>query len=169
MTYDLSFLSLSFASPMPPDVREVNRPPITRTLTRSLSHITHFPNPKVFPSSRTTTSTTMASVNGTASTGANGSQIQPDSAPDLSTISASQPAEENTPLLPGKERYSIFSPAQKTFIIFTAAFASTFSPFSSNIYYPAINSIAKDLHVNAAMINLTITAYMVRYPLLLSH
>jgi hypothetical protein len=68
--------------------------------------------------------------------------------------------EESTPLLP-RDKYSSFSTAQKTFIIFTAAFASTFSPFSSNIYYPAINSIARDLHVTPAMMNLTITAYMV--------
>lgn len=67
---------------------------------------------------------------------------------------------ESTPLLP-REKYSSFSTAQKTFIIFTAAFASTFSPFSSNIYYPAINSIARDLHVTGAMMNLTITVYMV--------
>lgn len=71
-------------------------------------------------------------------------------------------AEETTPLLPqNTEQYSSFSTAQKTFIIFTAAFASTFSPFSANIYYPAINSIAQDLHVTAAMMNFTITAYMV--------
>jgi hypothetical protein len=70
--------------------------------------------------------------------------------------------EESTPLLPQhREKYSSFSTAQKTFIVFTAAFASTFSPFSSNIYYPAINSIAHDLHVTASMMNLTITAYMV--------
>ncbi len=70
--------------------------------------------------------------------------------------------EESTPLLPQPtETYSSFSAAQKAFIIFTAAFASTFSPFSSNIYYPAINSIARDLHVTPSMMNFTITAYMV--------
>ena len=69
--------------------------------------------------------------------------------------------EESTPLLPQYgEKYSCFSVAQKTFIIFTAAFASTFSPFSSNIYYPAMNSIAHDLRVTSSMMNLTITAYM---------
>ncbi|THW77364.1 citrate synthase, partial [Aureobasidium pullulans] len=60
-----------------------------------------------------------------------------------------------------KERYSSFKTGQKTLIVFVAAFASTFSPLSSNIYYPAINSIAHDLKVTPAMMNLTITAYMV--------
>jgi hypothetical protein len=71
-------------------------------------------------------------------------------------------SEESTPLLDQqKDQYSSFSVAQKTFIIFTAAFASTFSPFSANIYFPAMNSIAQDLHVTPAMMSYTITAYMV--------
>ncbi|OKL57051.1 hypothetical protein UA08_07374 [Talaromyces atroroseus] len=69
---------------------------------------------------------------------------------------------ERTPLLRrSPEKYSQFTGRQKLFIVLIAAFASTFSPFSSNIYYPAINSIARDLNVNAEMMNLTITAYMV--------
>lgn len=46
-------------------------------------------------------------------------------------------------------------------IILTAALASTFSSFSANIYYPALNSIASDLHVSASLINVTIMTYMV--------
>jgi MFS family permease len=44
--------------------------------------------------------------------------------------------------------------------------ASSFSPFSANIYYPSLNSIAADLHVSSSQINLTITTYMV-FPSLL--
>lgn len=78
------------------------------------------------------------------------------------TTGTVQPAEESTPLLQKPvESYSSFSTTQKSFIIFTAAFASTFSPLSSNIYYPVINSIARDLGVTATMMNLTITIYMV--------
>ncbi|KAB8219807.1 citrate synthase-like protein [Aspergillus novoparasiticus] len=71
---------------------------------------------------------------------------------------------EITPLLqshPGKERYSVFSIRQKRLIILTAAIASTFSPISANIYYPALNSIAADLGETSSKINITITTYMI--------
>lgn len=74
---------------------------------------------------------------------------------------------ETTPLLPGEReqeqpgKYSVFTNSQKHWIILTAALASSFSPFSANIYYPALNSIAEDLGVSKAQINLTITTYMV--------
>lgn len=78
---------------------------------------------------------------------------------DWETVSA-----ETTPLLPTSctERYSVFSKPQKQLIILAAAVASAFSPLSANIYYPALNSIAKELHVSPSQINLTITTYMVR-------
>nr|ASK38713.1 major facilitator superfamily transporter [Paecilomyces divaricatus] len=70
--------------------------------------------------------------------------------------------DEATALLaPPQPPYSVFSPVQKKLIVFTAALASTFSPLSSNIYYPAINSIADELKISPGMVNLTITAYMV--------
>lgn len=70
---------------------------------------------------------------------------------------------EETPLLhpPTTEPYSVFTSTQKSLIILTAALASSFSPLSANIYYPALNSIAKDLRVSPSQINLTITTYMV--------
>lgn len=70
---------------------------------------------------------------------------------------------EETPLLrpPTTEPYSVFTSTQKRLIILTAALASSFSPLSANIYYPALNSIAKDLGVSPSQINLTITTYMV--------
>jgi citrate synthase len=71
-------------------------------------------------------------------------------------------ATETTPLLPFKQRlYSIFTPSQKRLLILTAAVASSFSPLSANIYYPALNALATDLHVSSAQISLTITTYMV--------
>lgn len=71
---------------------------------------------------------------------------------------------ETTPLLPtsSPESYSAFSKTQKRLVILAAALASAFSPLSANIYYPALNSIAKELHVSPSEINLTITTYMVR-------
>ncbi|OOF91576.1 hypothetical protein ASPCADRAFT_399934 [Aspergillus carbonarius ITEM 5010] len=71
------------------------------------------------------------------------------------------PASETSPLLGERsEPYSIFTTAQKRLIILTAALASSFSPLSANIYYPALNSIAADLGVSSSQINLTITTYM---------
>ncbi|OJJ69579.1 hypothetical protein ASPBRDRAFT_130876 [Aspergillus brasiliensis CBS 101740] len=84
-----------------------------------------------------------------------------------SLMATSQPATEGTPLLseqpakkPAKKPYSVFTAGQKRLIILTAALASSFSPLSANIYYPALNSIAADLHVTSTQINLTITTYM---------
>ncbi|KAH8799352.1 putative MFS efflux transporter [Xylogone sp. PMI_703] len=96
-------------------------------------------------------------VSGSYGTVTKGIAYQP-----LSEVAGTVQPEDSTPLLPPQsDEYSSFSTAQKTFIIFTAAFASTFSPLSSNIYYPVINSIAHDLHVTPAMMNFTITAYMI--------
>lgn len=67
----------------------------------------------------------------------------------------------------GKD-YSIFTLWQKRFIVFTATMGAFFSPFTTQIYFPALTSIAKDLHVSNSKINLTMTTYMVRYALLLS-
>jgi hypothetical protein len=64
----------------------------------------------------------------------------------------------------GKD-YSIFGPIEKKFIVFVATMGAFFSPFTTQIYFPALTSIAKDLHVSNSKINLTMTTYMVRYPL----
>ncbi|KAL4805147.1 major facilitator superfamily domain-containing protein [Aspergillus unguis] len=57
--------------------------------------------------------------------------------------------------------YSVFTKAQKRFIVFSASWAGFFSPVSSQIYFPALNSIADDLGVTSALINLTLTSYMI--------
>lgn len=41
--------------------------------------------------------------------------------------------------------YSIFTPRQKAVIITIVSIAATFSSFASNIYFPAIPMIARDL------------------------
>ncbi|KAH1274069.1 hypothetical protein KXW98_005621 [Aspergillus fumigatus] len=74
------------------------------------------------------------------------------------------PATDSTPLLSShaaSQRFSVFTNGQKRLIILAAALASSFSPFSANIYYPSLNSIAADLHVTSSQINLTITTYMI--------
>ena len=69
--------------------------------------------------------------------------------------STTQPPQSDEP------PYTIFSEKQKIFTITVASFAAFISPVSSSIYYPALNSLASDLHVTVSTINLTITAYIV--------
>ncbi|KAK8045007.1 hypothetical protein PG993_005031, partial [Apiospora rasikravindrae] len=57
--------------------------------------------------------------------------------------------------------YSSFTVWQKRWILFLSAFAAMFSPMSSFIFYPAITSIAEDLHTTVSKIDLAITTYMV--------
>lgn len=57
--------------------------------------------------------------------------------------------------------YSVFSKAQKRYVVFTASWAGFFSPLSSQIYFPALNTLAQDLNVSLSLINLTLTSYMV--------
>jgi hypothetical protein len=86
---------------------------------------------------------------------------------DTDAYQGHEPA-ETTPLLTPAVPYSVFSKTQKRLIILTASLTSSFSPLSANIYYPALNSIAKDLRVSPSQINLTITTYMVCYCMMLS-
>ncbi|EED20513.1 florfenicol exporter, putative [Talaromyces stipitatus ATCC 10500] len=57
--------------------------------------------------------------------------------------------------------YSIFSPSMKRYIVIAASCAGFFSPISSQIYFPAMNTLAKDLSVSISLINLTMTSYMI--------
>lgn len=57
--------------------------------------------------------------------------------------------------------YSVFTRGQKWYIVFTASWAGFFSPVSSQIYFPALNTLARDLNVSSSLINLTLTSYMV--------
>lgn len=57
--------------------------------------------------------------------------------------------------------YSAFSPGMKRWIITVVTFTSFISPMTANIYFPALNPIAKDLGVSVTLINLTLTTYMI--------
>ena len=63
--------------------------------------------------------------------------------------------------LPARPHYSVFSKKMKVLIVFMTSLGSLFSPLSSTIYLPALNTIASDLHKTVANINLTVTSYMV--------
>ncbi|KAJ5473925.1 Kynureninase [Penicillium sp. IBT 31633x] len=57
--------------------------------------------------------------------------------------------------------YSVFTVKQRRYIVFMASWAGFFSPVSSQIYFPALNTLARDLHVSNSLINLTLTSYMI--------
>ncbi|KAK3116804.1 hypothetical protein LTR53_002439 [Teratosphaeriaceae sp. CCFEE 6253] len=57
--------------------------------------------------------------------------------------------------------WSTFTPAQKRFIVLMVALAGFFSPLSANIYFPALNTLSTDFHVSPAIMNLTLTSYMI--------
>ena len=57
--------------------------------------------------------------------------------------------------------YSHFTKNQKRLIVFLVAFAATFSPLSSFIFFPAISALSESLHVSIEKINLTVTSYMI--------
>jgi predicted MFS family arabinose efflux permease len=63
--------------------------------------------------------------------------------------------------IPSGPPYSAFSKRKKQFIVFMAAFAGFFSPLTANIYFPALNTLTKELHTSSSLINLTLTTYMI--------
>ncbi|KAF2239730.1 putative multidrug transporter [Viridothelium virens] len=62
---------------------------------------------------------------------------------------------------PSPVPYSIFTRAQKALIVTIISVAATFTAFASNIYFPAIPTIARDLSVTPELLNLTVTSYMI--------
>ncbi|KAI0444287.1 chloramphenicol resistance protein [Xylaria telfairii] len=57
--------------------------------------------------------------------------------------------------------YSVFSPGMKRWIISMNCISAFISPITANIYFPAIPTLAQDLGVGVAQINLTLTTYMI--------
>jgi len=72
-------------------------------------------------------------------------------------VVARAPEQEQSPDTP---LYSIFTRAEKRWIVFLVAYAGLFSPLSSFIYYPALFNLAQDLNITLTMANLSITTYM---------
>ncbi|KAI5868117.1 MFS general substrate transporter [Durotheca rogersii] len=59
-----------------------------------------------------------------------------------------------------EEPYSIFDKRQKALIVTIVSTAATFSGFASNIYFPALPTIARDLDISIELVNLTVTSYL---------
>lgn len=57
--------------------------------------------------------------------------------------------------------YTTFTSRQKAMIVLVATIGGSFSPFTTNIYFPAIDTISRALHVSVSDIGLTITTYMI--------
>ncbi|KAK5168374.1 uncharacterized protein LTR77_006944 [Saxophila tyrrhenica] len=69
-------------------------------------------------------------------------------------------AELEKPTTPN-EVYSTFTHHQKWLLMILVSTAATFSGFASNIYFPALPTIANDLDVSVTLVNLTVTTYMI--------
>jgi len=67
----------------------------------------------------------------------------------------------STPQEPPEPPYSIFPKWQRVTYVYVASLAAFASPVSSSIYYPAMLTLASDLHRSLTEISLTITTYMV--------
>ncbi|KAJ5376267.1 MFS transporter [Penicillium cosmopolitanum] len=57
--------------------------------------------------------------------------------------------------------FSVFTVGQKRAIVATGSLAAFFSPLSSSIYFPALQTISNELGVSISKINLTVTTYLI--------
>ncbi|KAL2193683.1 major facilitator superfamily domain-containing protein [Corynascus similis CBS 632.67] len=64
-------------------------------------------------------------------------------------------------LHPANVPYSVFSRKEKGLLVLIVSAAGFFSSVSSNMYFPALNSLAQEYRVSNTLINLTITVYMI--------
>ncbi|CAG8982345.1 hypothetical protein HYALB_00005347, partial [Hymenoscyphus albidus] len=60
-----------------------------------------------------------------------------------------------------EEQYHIATRKEKWLVIITISVAGLFSGLSSNIYFPLLDAVAKDLGVTLAAVSLTITSYLI--------
>ncbi|OKL60919.1 hypothetical protein UA08_03184 [Talaromyces atroroseus] len=65
------------------------------------------------------------------------------------------------PSTPPEAPFSIFDHRQKWLIVTIISTAATFSGFASNIYFPALPTITKDLNISLELVDLTVTAYLI--------
>ncbi|KAE9393308.1 MFS general substrate transporter [Gymnopus androsaceus JB14] len=83
----------------------------------------------------------------------------------MSSTESAPPTNEilgnETELLNEKPPYSIYTKNEKWFLVLLIAISGLFSPLTSNVYFPAIPTIASAFHKSTELINLTVTMYMV--------
>ncbi|KAK3355729.1 major facilitator superfamily domain-containing protein [Neurospora tetraspora] len=61
---------------------------------------------------------------------------------------------------PPEPPYHVFTKKEKWLVTVIIAVAGLFSPLSSNIYFPALGAIANAVHIDIALVSLTVTIYM---------
>jgi hypothetical protein len=79
---------------------------------------------------------------------------------NINTSSTQPSKSEPAPALPAQTPYSAFTTPQKHLITLLASTAGAFSTLCSYIYYPALVPIASELRVPIALVNLTVTSYL---------
>ncbi|KAL4972609.1 MFS general substrate transporter [Aspergillus desertorum] len=57
--------------------------------------------------------------------------------------------------------FSVFTVSEKRAIVSVGSLAAFFSPLSSSIYFPALDTVSKALGVSTTKVNLTVTTYLV--------
>lgn len=57
--------------------------------------------------------------------------------------------------------YHIYTRAQKRYVVILVSAAALFSPLSSNIYFPVLNTIANDLNTSTSNVNFSVTIYLI--------
>jgi MFS family permease len=107
-----------------------------------------------------------ARVDPTAESGGHQSSLAASTSSDLTAIeerNAESDARdlEELATVPSEPLYSVFSMRQKRYILFMVTWAAFISPTSASIYFPALNPLAAELNVSNALINLTLTSYMI--------
>lgn len=88
-------------------------------------------------------------------------ETSPESQLESSTTRCELEKDANMVVTAQEPPYSVFSPTQVRLIVFMAALAGFFSPFSAFIYFPSVDYISADLHVSVQLVNITITAYLI--------
>ena len=89
---------------------------------------------------------------------------RPESAADGSTktgLSSSVTTLADNQDIPDEAPYHVLNRERKLVLVYIVSLAGMFSPLSSNIYFPAIDTISADLHTNTSLVALTITVYMI--------
>lgn len=81
--------------------------------------------------------------------------------PSEAPVASSSPSPDGDPAQTVQPLYSSFTLWEKRLIVLAAAMSAFFSPLTAQIYFPALNVVAKDFGVTTSQINLTVTTYMI--------